>query len=97
MAGLHKYTVQESLNAGLGQAGYKYIDDDETYNSGTVVAITSLGSTSGSGSATITATSANSTLWDDLSGIELIAGITIFGRWTSVHVASGEAAILYKG
>ena len=94
--GIHQYTVAESGNLGFGQAGYDYVTN-ATVSADTYVAVTSLGTTAGSGAATITFTSADTSIWDTTTAIEVPAGVTIYGRWTTVAVASGDACIVYRG
>jgi hypothetical protein len=94
--GLQGYTVQEAQNASLGQAGAEYISDD-TSSGADIVAIQALGTTSGTGATTVTATSLDTGKWDSLSDVEVPAGVTIFGAWSSVTIGAGDAAILYRG
>ena len=61
--GMQKYTVQESQNIGLGQSGYDYVTN-ATVNADTYIAVTSLGTTSGVGAATLTLTSEDTDYWD---------------------------------
>tara|TARA_R100001594_G_C4019305_1_gene258800 strand:+ start:57 stop:332 length:276 start_codon:yes stop_codon:yes gene_type:complete len=88
--GLHKYTVQEAQNASLGQAGYDFVEAT-TVNSHTYVAITA---TVG---CTVTATSVDTDIWDSLSSIEVPAGTTIYGRWSSVTIGTSDKAFVYRG
>ena len=98
--GMQKYTVQESQNIGLGQAGYKYVTAASA-GAGTYVAVTSLGTTSGVGAATITFTAPTegdlADYYPTMSTKEIPAGVTIYGRWSNITVGSGDAAIVYKG
>ena len=94
--GMQKYTVQESQNIGLGQSGYDYVTN-ATVNADTYIAVTSLGTTSGVGAATLTLTSEDTDYWDTCTTIEVPAGVTIYGRWSGVTVGSGDAAIVYRG
>jgi len=112
MAGLHNFTVLESGNAQLGQAGSIFIDDTNavTPSRGVIVAITMVEDTTfssllseaeDSGSkfyantagASASATS-NSNAID--SSNTFPAGVTIFGRWTSVTL-NGGSVIAYLG
>ena len=88
--GLHKYTVQEAQNASLGQAGYDLVSN-ATVNSDTYVAITAITE------CVVTTVSANTGLWDTLTSLTVPIGVTIYGRWTSVQIASGDTAIVYRG
>ena len=87
---LNKYTVQESNNLKLGQAGYDIVTN-ATVNSDTYVAITALTES------VVTAVSADTSVWDTLTTITVPIGTTIYGRWTSVTIASGDTAIVYRG
>ena len=95
--GIHQYTVAESGNLGFGQAGYDYIANGASVTGDTYVAVTSLGTTAGSGAAGITLTSADTSIWDTPGEIEVPAGVTIYGRWSQILVGSGDAAIVYRG
>jgi hypothetical protein len=97
-SGIHAFTVQEGVNAQLGQGGYKHIDQAGTDNTGTAadgveyVAITVLEA------ATITTVSNDPATYPDLSTITVPAGTTIYGRWNLVTVATSNAtAICYRG
>jgi len=100
--GLHKLTVQESQNAQLGQAGYKYIDQAGTGNTGTAsdgveyVAVTII--ESASDVATI-ATEANDTVnFPNTTFVGIAAGTTIYGRWNKITITGTNAtAICYRG
>ena len=89
MAGLHKYTVQEAGNLGLGQAGSTYMEDGDS-------------STAKYGAITMIADTNFSTLTDanrdgaTLTGVAIPKGITIFGRFTAITVSTGKC-IAYKG
>jgi len=98
--GLHAYSVQEGTNLLLGQGGWDIVTNasvsDHTY-----VAITILvGSeviADNTASGTVTATSVDSRLGDDLSSLEVPEGCTIYGRWSSVTIGSADTAIVYRG
>ena len=106
--GLHSYTVQEAQNATMGQAGSVYLDTDGTTftpTSGVVVAITMISDTDfdtltaetgakcievgGTGYESAGDTLANSDLFP--------AGMTIYGRWSSLSVNTNGACICYIG
>ena len=87
---LNKYTVQESNNLKLGQAGYDFVEA-ATVNSHTYVAITA---TVG---CTVTAVSVDTNIWDSLTSVEIPVGTTIYGRWSSVTIGTGDKAIVYRG
>ena len=86
---LHRYTSQEALNR-LGGGGYDYVTN-ATVNTHTYVSIQAL-----STDCVISATSSDTDIWDTLSSITIKAGQTIFGEWTSVTVASGDFALVYR-
>jgi len=86
---LHRYTAQEAENR-LGGGGYDYVTN-ATVNSHTYVAIQAL-----SVDCVVTATSLDTDIWDSLSSVTLLAGQTIYGEWSSVQIASGDFAIVYR-
>jgi len=87
---LHRYTSQEANNR-LGGGGYDYVTN-ATINSHTYVAIQAL-----SVDCVITAaTSTDTDIWDTLSSVTLLAGQTIYGEWSSVQIASGDFAMVYR-
>ena len=86
---LHRYTSQEAANR-LGGGGYAYVTN-ATVNSHVYVAIQAL-----SVDCVVTATSADTDIWDSLSSVTLLAGQTIYGEWSSVQIASGDFAIVYR-
>ena len=106
--GLHSYTVQEAQNSSMGQVGSVYLDTDGTTftpSKGVVVAITVLSdcdfdvltaedsakyiSVGGTGYESGGDTLANTDLFP--------AGMTIYGRWSSVSVNTTGACICYIG
>ena len=109
--GLHSYTVQEAQNASMGQAGSIYNEGNETLTAPTgmvFVAIqfvtdTVFNSTSGLVSqddrfwphtqSTLSSIDSDS---DPVDSVTFPAGMTIYGRWTQVILASGSV-ILYVG
>ena len=111
MAGnLHKYTVVESQNASMGQAGATLIADNNvhTASSGRFVAIqfvtdsafttltpdsTSFFGSAAGASAVETQDTGSA---DTTSGVTFPAGITIYGRWTVIDLATGSC-IAYMG
>jgi len=98
--GLLKYATGEALNLQLGQAGYDFVSN-ATVNSDIYVAITVLvGSeviADNTASGTVTAVSVDTDMWDSLSTVEVPEGTTIYGRWSSVTIGSGDTAIVYRG
>ena len=89
--GIRSYSTSEANNIQLGQAGYDYVTN-ATVNSHTYVAIQAL-----STDCVITATSADTDVWDTLSSVTVPSGQTIYGRWSAVTVASGDFAMVYRG
>ena len=104
-SGINTYSVHEAQNAQLGQGGSALVsgEDEVAVPEGkTIIAITFLEDTKFEASGGLVAedsarwansqTAASKTVTDNdsVSGTELFsAGITIYGRWTSVHLASG--------
>ena len=80
---------RDSLGILTGAGGADYVSA-ATVNADTYVAITALDA------ATITATSVDNIVWDDLSAIEVPAGCTIYGRWSEVIVGTGDKAYVYR-
>jgi hypothetical protein len=110
--GIHKYTVQESQNAGLGQAGSIFVAGTSaiTCKNGVFVAITMLEDTvfaSAAGglvaevtqlypSDTGTSTDISASNGAAIDGETFPKGVTIYGRWTGFTLASG-LVIAYRG
>ena len=94
--GIHKYTVQEAENIRIGQGGYDIVAAatvNQTTNPNTEwVAIQLI-----VGTTLTTATSVDASIWDDISGLEVPAGTTIYGRWNVITIGSGDTAICYRG
>ena len=100
------YTVVESQNVALGQAGSAFLDTDATTftpSSGVVVAITmitdcgfdTLTAEGGTGKFITTAGAGGDTL---AAADTFPAGVTIYGRWTSVSIQTdGQQCICYVG
>jgi|TARA_Y100000401_G_scaffold104401_1_gene96175 hypothetical protein len=86
---LHHYTTQEAQNR-LGGGGYDYVTN-ATVNSHTYVAIQAL-----STDCVVTATSVDTDIWDSLSSVTVLAGQTIYGEWSSVQIANGDFALVYR-
>ena len=105
-AGIHKFTVQESQNLGLGQGGVDYLTDTSDYtppSNTVVVAMTFIedsvfgtNTTVESTKFTSQAVAGSGTNADAFGGDTFPAGVTIYGRFTLVHLASGSA-MLYIG
>ena len=86
---LHKYSTQEAQNR-LGGGGYDYVTN-ATVNSHTYVAIQAL-----STDCVVSATSVDTDIWDSLSSVTVLAGQTIYGEWSSVQIANGDFALVYR-
>ena len=97
-----KYTVKESGNLGLGQAGSSYMSDSTSaLASVNVIAITMLDDTTFTtltGRNTIVAgISASGVSGDAMTNaVSFPAGVTIYGSWTDVKVLAGSV-ICYHG
>jgi hypothetical protein len=110
--GLHKYTVQESQNAGLGQAGSIFLNtsntDTVTCSIGDFVAITFITDTvfnSTSGLVAVdntiypnseTGAIAVDTDGDAVDSMTFPKGVTIYGRWKQIILVTGSI-IAYIG
>jgi hypothetical protein len=104
--GVHKYTVVETGNLSLGQLGSAYLSDTSTYSpqSGKVViaiqviddCVIASGTVAESTEFTDQDTAEGGTNADAFSTDTFPAGVTIYGRWTAVALASG-AVMLYMG
>jgi len=95
---LHKLSVVEAGNASLGQAGAKFIKDTEEHT-GTFVAITMLEDTiftTLTPDDTSNGYGVGSYNGNNMSGETIPQGVTIYGRWTTVDLASG-LVIAYIG
>ena len=104
--GIHTYSVQESQNASLGQAGSVYLRDTDAFTptNGVVVAINVIEDDT----AFTTLTAEDSTKYmsrgatgyesggDDISTDTFPQGTVLFGRWTTVTLSDGKA-ICYIG
>ena len=97
---MDRYNVGEALNVQLGQAGYDLVTN-AAVSDNTYVAITILVGTEviedNTASGTVTAVSIDTGIWDSLSTVEVPVGCTIYGRWSSVTIGSGDTAIVYRG
>ena len=109
--GLHHYSVQEAQNSALGQAGSILIDQSTTDATaspkfGSFVAIqfiedTVFGTLTAETSELYPASDGTSTGIDANAGaaatsVTFPQGMTIFGRWTAINLASGSC-IAYVG
>ena len=102
--GLHKYSVVESGNVGLGQAGSAVLDNAEAISNlatnDVVIAITLLEDTTFTtltqSSAAITGTG-TSTYGNSIATTDVFpAGVTIYGNWSAVTALVG-LCICYIG
>ena len=87
----------DSNLAAFGQFGYNIIATGESDTSGkAIIAIQSLDDTT-----LVAATSEDSDIWPDISGLQLGTGVTIFGRWkdgsstVSITGNTGKAIVYY--
>ena len=92
---LQKYTVQESQNAGLGQAGCVRIPNTDTdARTGPFVAITALTD------AVIDLSECDMSFCEGMgtsdANVTIPKGVTIYGRYESIELDSGDV-ICYKG
>ena len=88
---MHKLSVQEAGNIGLGQAGSTYmVDGNNSTASTTYNAITMISDTYFT---TLTDAGRDGTA---LTGVTIPKGITIFGEFTAITVDAGKC-IAYKG
>ena len=104
--GIQGYTVQEAQNVSMGQAGVAFLSDGDPYTPPTgsvVVAIQAIDDSTFENDTTSESTNyaspeaAHSSGGDAMTSLTIPAGMTIYGRFTSVHMAAGCKAILYLG
>ena len=98
MASINKYTVNESSNVALGQAGAKFISDTESH-SGTFVAITMLEDTVFNALTPTDTTKGygvGSYNGNTMASETIPQGVTIYGRWSTIDLTSG-LVIAYIG
>ena len=90
--GLQRYTVQESQNVGLGQAGVVFIDGDSAQNeiTGPFVAITALSD------AAVDVSQCDMSFITSVADFTIPKGATIFGDFASIELDSGKV-IAYNG
>jgi uncharacterized protein YcgI (DUF1989 family) len=84
-----KYTVVESQNLGLGQAGAILIDDTAEHT-GPYVAITALSD------AAVDISECDMSYITDVADFTIPKGVTIYGRFASIELDSGSV-IAYLG
>ena len=94
--------TKENTGILTGAGGADYVaasGSDVTLNAHTYVAITILtGSTDDGKNSTgsVSATSADTDIWDSLSTVAIPTGTTIYGKWSAVTIASNDTAIVYR-
>ena len=88
---LHKFTVAEAQNAGMGQAGSVFIDDTAQHT-GDFVAITAIEDSVVDVS---DCTNIANTM-EDAADFTIPAGLTIYGRFEVFSLGSGKV-IAYRG
>ena len=86
---LHKYTVVEAQNAGLGQAGCILIDDTDSHT-GPFVAITAITD------AEVDVSECDMSFIEDVADFTIPKGVTIYGQFTSIELDTGSV-IAYRG
>jgi len=101
MANAHIRSRPTKENTGIltGAGGADYVAGDATINAHTYVAITILTGDTDDGknsTATVSATSVDTDIWDSLSTIEVPVGTTIYGKWSAVTIAANDVAMVYR-
>ena len=95
---LHKLTVAEAQNAGMGQAGAKFISDNAEHT-GSFVAIQCIEDTvfaTLTPSDTVYGYGVGSYNGNTMASETIPAGTVLYGRWTTVDLTSG-LVIAYVG
>ena len=96
--GLNSYTVQESNNAILGQAGFKELDSAGNTGDGNFIAFQIIGPGTVDDVATVGATCH---VGDDLTATSLMTGTIIYGPFKKITMSSPTDAdvhvLCYKG
>jgi len=85
---LMNYTVAEAQNAGLGQAGVILIDDTDAHT-GPFVAIQALEDS------VIDVSECDMSWIEDVADFTIPAGLTIYGKFTSIELDSGKVLAYY--
>tara|TARA_R100000808_G_scaffold21500_1_gene46425 strand:- start:890 stop:1162 length:273 start_codon:yes stop_codon:yes gene_type:complete len=85
---LMNYTVAEAQNAGLGQAGVILIDDTDAHT-GPFVAIQALEDS------VVDVSECDMSWIEDVADFTIPAGLTIYGRFTSIELDSGKVLAYY--
>ena len=95
---LSKFTVVEANNIALGQAGAKFISDNAEHT-GSFIAITMIEDTIFNALTpddTSNGYGVGSYNGNSMASKSLPAGLTIFGKWTTIDLTSG-ACVAYIG
>ena len=90
---LHRYTVQDALNIQVGGGGCDVVvasGADVTLNAHNYCAITALTALD------VDVTSNDTDIWDSHTTLLVPAGTTIYGNWSSVVIADGDSAVVYR-
>ena len=85
---LYKYSVVEAQNASLGQAGLILIDDTNEHT-GPFVAIQALEDS------VVDVSECDMSWIEDVADFTIPAGLTIYGRFTSIELDSGKVLAYY--
>ena len=85
---LMNYTVAEAQNAGLGQAGVILIDDTDAHT-GPFVAIQALEDS------VVDVSECDMSWIEDVADFTIPAGLTIYGKFTSIELDSGKVLAYY--
>ena len=94
MANAHIRDRNINENTGIltGAGGADYVaasGSDVTLNAHTYVAITALTAT------VATVTSVDTDIWDS-GALSIPVGVTVYGKWSSVVIADGDTAYVYR-
>ena len=84
--------IVESLGILTGAGGADYVaasGSDVTLNTHTYVAITAFTAT------VATVTSADTDIWDS-GALAIPAGVTVYGKWSSVVITDGDTCYVYR-
>ena len=79
-----------ALRNDIGQEGGDYVAA-ATVNAHSYKAITAI-----SAPCVVTTVSLDTDKWDSLSAVAVPAGTTIYGRWSSVTIGTGDTAMVYR-
>ena len=93
MASKVKYTPTESGSLGLGSAGSTVLVAATAEQTGSFCAVTVIAAATFT---TLTAEDSAHPSTSDFSGVTIPAGVTIYGRWTAIELATGSV-VAYNG